>query len=256
MTGSAARTKPAYPIGSVDKALRLILMLSAADSNGMRIQDASAALGVAPSTAHRLLQMLTQYGFAVQNPQTKLYLAGPAVQGGARSRAKLVEESRPILASLVERFQETVHLAALERGLAVTLVSVESPLLLRVGDRSGRSQLAARSAMGNALLLDHDETQLSTLFDQLGPDVASGEIQVPELMARLRLARAVGYSHQDGVVEAGVSAIAVPVRGRLGSIEFAIGFTYPTPRVDIARIPDIVRAMHEAAAELSAALTF
>jgi IclR helix-turn-helix domain len=47
---------PQYPIGSVDNALKLLLLLG--ERPEIRLSEATRYLGVAPSTAHRLLAML------------------------------------------------------------------------------------------------------------------------------------------------------------------------------------------------------
>ena len=59
---------PKYPIESVDNALRLLVTLR--DSGSITVQEASRQLEVAPSTAHRLLQMLHYHGFVEQDPAT------------------------------------------------------------------------------------------------------------------------------------------------------------------------------------------
>ncbi|GAA3667062.1 IclR family transcriptional regulator [Arthrobacter ginkgonis] len=251
MTKQGEREAPAYPIGSVDKALRLLLLV-AERSGGLRIGEASTLLGVAPSTAHRLLQMLAHYGFAEQDPESKAYAAGPAIRRLRNSRARILEIARPVLEDLVEATQETVHLAALEQGMAVTLLSVESPHLLRVGDRSGHSQPAYLSAMGKALLADLDAGALAELFPE-GFERGRAE-SVEELSAVLDEVRSLGYSFQDGEVESGVSALAVPVRGAGGAVEFAIGITYPSGRIPASGFGRAVAAAQNAAAALAAAL--
>jgi IclR family acetate operon transcriptional repressor len=242
---------PTYPIGSVDKALRLLLVVHERPA-GVRIGEASALLGVAPSTAHRLLQMLGQYGFAVQDPETKAYLAGPAVRRLANSRAHVLELARPVLQGLVAETAETAHLAALERGLATTLLSVESPQLLRVGDRSGHSQPAYLSAMGKALLVEHGPEELAGLYPDGFPRGRTASVQ--ELRLRLDEVAALGYALQEGEVEAGVSALAVPVRGSAGTVEFAIGLTYPTGRIAADGVDKTVGQLRAAADALTAAL--
>ena len=78
MSEQSERDQPAYPIGSVDKALRLLVLVTE-KPGGVRIGDAAGALGVAPSTAHRLLQMLALHGFARQDSDTKAYHPGEAL---------------------------------------------------------------------------------------------------------------------------------------------------------------------------------
>jgi IclR family transcriptional regulator, acetate operon repressor len=244
------REAPTYPIGSVDKALRLLLLVSERPG-GIRIGEASSLLGVAPSTAHRLLQMLSHYGFAEQNPGTKTYSAGPAIRRLQNSRARVLELAKPLLESLMESTQETVHLATLEQGMAVTLLSIESTHLLRVGDRSGHSQPAHISAMGKALLAGQSGEALEALFaegfERNGLDSSA------ELRERLGEVREAGYAFQEGEVESGVSALAVPVKVG-GAAGYAIGITYPTGRIPAESFLRTVEQAKAAAAGLSAAL--
>lgn len=67
---------PQYPIGSVDRALKLLLLLG--EQPQIRLTDAAKHLGVASSTAHRLLAMLQYRGFVRQDPVSKAYHPGPA----------------------------------------------------------------------------------------------------------------------------------------------------------------------------------
>ena len=61
---SSPSALPQYPIESVDNALRLLLLF--AEQPRIRLTDASSYLGVASSTAHRLLAMLQYRGFVRQ----------------------------------------------------------------------------------------------------------------------------------------------------------------------------------------------
>ena len=51
MQNLPARRKPTYSIEAVDNALQLLQLLR--DVGSLRLKDAAAELGVAPSTAHR-----------------------------------------------------------------------------------------------------------------------------------------------------------------------------------------------------------
>src|SRR5689334_5544354 len=66
---------PRYPIGSVDKALRLLSLFLTDDR--IRVKDAAQMLGVATGTAHRLLAMLQYRGYVTQDVLTKVYTPGP-----------------------------------------------------------------------------------------------------------------------------------------------------------------------------------
>ena len=102
--------KPAYSLQSVDNVLRLLQMLR--DSGGVRLKDVAQELGIAPSTAHRLLSMLVYRGFAVQD-DSRRYLAGPGLgvsvpESGSHSRLRALVQ--PYLELLSERTHETTNL--------------------------------------------------------------------------------------------------------------------------------------------------
>src|SRR5215470_8861033 len=79
-----ARRPPSYPIASVDRALRLLLLVGRRSS--VRLSEASQALGVAPSTAHRLLAMLAFHDFVRRDGDRRGYVAGPALAEIGRAR--------------------------------------------------------------------------------------------------------------------------------------------------------------------------
>jgi DNA-binding IclR family transcriptional regulator len=69
---------PAYAIASVDHALRLAVLLQL--EGPVTVSAAAERLGVARSTAHRLLTMLVYRDFAVQD-EDRRYRAGPVIDG-------------------------------------------------------------------------------------------------------------------------------------------------------------------------------
>ncbi|RZI92556.1 MAG: IclR family transcriptional regulator, partial [Microbacterium sp.] len=212
----------------------------------MRIGDAAALLGVAPSTAHRLLQMLALHGFARQDPASKTYHRGETIARLSNPHERARQAARPLLAALVDEFGETAHLGVLEGVRAHTLLSVESPHLLRVGDRAGHRQPAHLSAMGRVLLSGADE---DAVIEQVR---AAGEAIDPAEFGRQRAhILSEGYILQHGEVEADVSALAAPVRVASDAVEYAIGVTFPTGRVREADIPRLAAAVQTAAAQLA-----
>src|SRR5947209_8848476 len=97
---SMYRPRPAYPIASVDRALRLLLLVS--HRSRVRLSEASEALGVAPSTAHRLLAMLV-YHDLVRQEDRYAYVPGPALAAIVRatvSEADLRVLARPAIERL------------------------------------------------------------------------------------------------------------------------------------------------------------
>jgi IclR family transcriptional regulator, acetate operon repressor len=127
----------------VDNALRLLMLFR--DTPRVRLSEASGHLGVAHSTAHRLMAMLAYHGFVRQEPGSRAYVAGPALVEIGLAAVRELDirlHARPVLESLAASLRETVHLAVLEGGNVRYLDAVESPHALRVASRTG-SALAA-----------------------------------------------------------------------------------------------------------------
>ena len=117
MERTGAGRAPAYPIESVDNALRLLLLLER--DGRVRVSDAADALGVAPSTAHRLLAMLEHHGFARQEPSSRAYLPGPTLVRVGLSAVRdldLRTVAHPYLEALRDETGETTEAATTSTG--------------------------------------------------------------------------------------------------------------------------------------------
>jgi IclR family transcriptional regulator, acetate operon repressor len=234
---------PAYPIGSVDSALRLLLMFG--ERSEVRIADAAKELGVARSTAHRLMQMLQFYGFVRQDPTTRAYTAGPVwvnlgLQGVRNLDIRTV--ARPHLEALVEETKETVQLLALQpNGQLICLDAVESSYVVRAAGRVGVALPSHATAGGRALLAHMTPERLSALFPgtrlpRVGPRTL---VTRAALDAELQRVRKQGYAAQRDEMEDGVSAIAAPIRDPRGGANFSIDVVMPTSRLADADVPRI-----------------
>jgi IclR family acetate operon transcriptional repressor len=249
------KKKPSYPISSVDNALRLLLMFR--DQQQLRLSDVSASLGVAHSTAHRLLAMLLHYDFVRQPDGHGVYTAGPAlleIGYGAVRSLDLRGLSRPVLAALAERIDETVHLAQLEGGQIRYIAGAESRRALRVADRTGQLFPAHQTATGKALLSGLTPAQLDeALAGAVGAE--GGPLSRTELAAlerELADVRAAGYA--SNLRDDDIVSVATAVRNRRGLTVAAINASAPATRMQSRRQAEVVAALQDAAAELSEVL--
>src|SRR6476659_9916991 len=156
---------PAYPIASVNNALLLLLLFR--EQPRVRLTDACKYLGVAHSTAHRLLAMLAHHGFVQQEPVTRAYVAGPAlVEVGLAVVGSLNvrEQARPAMEELAAETGETVHLGALEGNQVRYVDGLESERALRVVARTGTLAPAHCTSLGKALLALMTDEQVARLY--------------------------------------------------------------------------------------------
>lgn len=206
---------PQYPIESVDNALRVVVLLG--QQPQLRLTDVSHYLGVASSTAHRLLAMLCYRGLARQNTATRSYEPGPALEQVAYSllrRLDIRARARPILEKLNADLQETVHLGRLEGGDVHFIDSIESTRALRVVNRLGRSMPAHCTSTGKALLATLSDDELLAVYPEetLSQLTAHSIGRRTELLTALGEIRRRGYATSQEESEEGVQSLAVALR--------------------------------------------
>lgn len=250
--------RPKYAIESVDNALRLLLQLKEEDSLG--VSDAGALLGVAPSTAHRLLSTLQYRGFAAQDEDTRTYRAGPAlIEVGLKAvrDMSLRRAARTAIENLAAKLNETVHLLVRE-GPGVRFVDgVESSRTLRVTSRIGLLLPAHCTAGGKVLLADLDGDELRQLYPKtrLAGLTPRSIIRRSELERELAAARQDGHATNLGESEEDLSAVAAAIRDSRGRARAAIAVAVPASRATPARLEEIAPEVKGAAAEVSAMLS-
>jgi IclR family acetate operon transcriptional repressor len=219
------KNKPTYGIESVDHALRLAILLQ--EEGSLRVTDAARHLGVARSTAHRLLASLVYRDFAVQD-QDRHYLPGPVIQHrrAIESAAHLRRLALPHLEDLVSHCGETANLQVLVGDHIRFVASVESEHALRVGNREGRMLPAHLASGGLAILACLPETEVSELYDA----VDAPPVDLGRLLPDLRKIRKRGFALNNQATEIGVSAVGRVVRGRDGKPVAAMCIAVPTAR--------------------------
>ena len=238
-----SETGPAYPIASVNNALLLLLLFR--EQPRVRLTDACKYLGVAHSTAHRLLAMLAHHGFVQQEPLTRAYIAGPAlVEVGLAVVGSLNvrEQARPMMEELAAETGETVHLGVLEGDQVRYVDAVESERALRVVARTGTLVPAHCTSLGKALLGQLTDQQVAELYPTSAePFSARTDKSITtqaKLLKEVSRARARGYAVNAGETEDDVGSVAVAFRDFAGR-PAAIAVAAPTSRLTTPRISHI-----------------
>jgi DNA-binding IclR family transcriptional regulator len=238
---------------SVDNALQILMLL--VTRTEIRLTDVSVHLGVASSTAHRLLAMLQYRGLIRQDPRTKAYQAGPSLDLLAFTVLKQLDirdRARPVLEKLNADLQETVHLGRLE-GVEVDFVaSIESPQALRVSNRLGVAMPAHCTSTGKVLLAALSPDELNRLYP--GADLVQmtrhSIATTAALRTELDAVRRRGHAISNEEGEEGVVSIAVPVRN--GAL--ALNASMPVSRMTKELRRTALSQLSDAAAEIEALL--
>jgi DNA-binding IclR family transcriptional regulator len=245
---SSVRNKPHYSVSSVDHALHLATLLQQEGELG--VTEAANRIGVAPSTAHRLLTTLVYRDFAERLPDRR-YGPGQVLRPASASEAPIAQLRRvapPHLRHLVEQTGETVNLAVLAGTEMRFIATIESEHILRVGDRMGRTLPAHLASGGKAMLALLPEETLAALYRD------DHEVDLARLARELAAVRQRGFALNEQLTETGVTAIGMAVRGGSGAPVAAIAVAMPTIRFDRALLSGWVATLAATTARIESAL--
>jgi DNA-binding IclR family transcriptional regulator len=249
------QNNPAYPVGAADTVLRALLLLN--EAGELRLSDAAARLGVAKSTAHRMLAMLMLHGLAEQDSR-RIYRPGPVLRrigGPSGPPPGLITAAHPVLRRLAAALRETTHLMVLEGNGVRFVDGVEGPQTLRVGPRTGMLLPAHATSGGKALLAELPHDQLAALYPRgLPRGDTSALTDYAQLCRELAAVRRRGYGSNSEESERGVSAIGAVIRDRGGRAAGAIAVAAPSSRCPRSRFREFAPHVIEAARAVSAAL--
>jgi DNA-binding IclR family transcriptional regulator len=234
---------PAYPIGSVENALRIMAQFR--DKPAIRVSEAAAELNVARSTAHRLLATLQSYDMLA-----------------TLRNHDMLSTLHAFLEDLSRVVNETAHLIVLDGPDCRFVDSVESRHALRTTGRIGVVYPAYLTSGGKALLAELGEDELRRLFPRRRlPQVRRDEVrrQYPQrglpplserapktrdrLFEELERIRAAGYATNFGESEAGIHAVAVVQRTSSGRAAASMAVSAPEQRLPESRVPELVEVL-------------
>ncbi|HSK90714.1 MAG TPA: IclR family transcriptional regulator [Euzebyales bacterium] len=247
---------PGYVIGSVDRALRVLLLLRA--RGPVTLTAVSRELDVAPSTAHRLLATLLRHDFVRQDAVTRAYLPGRMLLEiglAAVGSLDVRRRARPELETLARDLEETAHLVLRDRDRVLFLDTVESPRAVRVTDRTGTTLPAHCTAAGKVLLAQLDRPALRGLLgaaplERLTPRSC---VDLDALERELRQIRARGYATNFAESERGLSAVAAAVPAAVGAAgTMSVTVSVPSEHIAAARERELADAVIAAAERVGA----
>ncbi|MBW3592719.1 MAG: IclR family transcriptional regulator [Actinobacteria bacterium] len=227
--------------------------------SGLGVTQIAQRIGWDKSQVSRTLKILAEHELVERDADTRAYRLSSRlfVLAGRAGDQQLLEQARPYLRSTVAELGERAHLSVLQGHEVLTLLSESPAHAVQAAGWVGRAVPVHCTASGRALLFDHDRAAIEAFV--LGTDIASGGPNAPrdvdELVARVEHARAVGYASVTDELEAGLVAVAAPVRDYRGAIVAALNVSAPKFRF-ARRLRAAGELIAGAAGELSSRLGF
>lgn len=216
---------------------RDVLHLMADLRQDLTVTQVSEHLRQPKSSISRTLALMAQHGFLERDPETMAYRPGPlVVEAAFRGRASrgITELLHDAVASLVDQTGYTSYVNVLS-GAETLVIHMQAGHAgrLQVYTPEGSRGPAYATSMGRAILarLSDDEV-ISVVGDDFRLATGSAPTSTGELLTRLAVVRARGYSISRGeIVEnvAGVSAAVVDVHR---SSPYGLGVALPATELD------------------------
>jgi DNA-binding IclR family transcriptional regulator len=252
--GRRAPAAPAAPAvnRSVDRAIDVLEVL--AREGTASVTDVAVELGVHKSTASRLLAALETRDLVAQDGERGKYRLGFGIvrlAGAATERLDLVEQSRPVTRELAATVGETVNIARLEAGAAVNVDQVRGPAAVTTYDWVGQRTPLHATSSGKVLLAHLDDAARDRILAEPLARLTPATITDPAVLRRqLEAVRTAGWASTSEELEAGLNAVAAPIRGHDGAVVAAVSISGPSYRLTQDRVPEVAAAVVAAAAEI------
>lgn len=231
-------------VQSVDRAITVLELIAGRGEAG--VSELAVALDVHKSTAFRLLGALEEHGLVEQIGDRGKYRLGFGLiplAGRVAERLEVTTQGREVCDELASRLGETVNIAIPDRGWAVNVDQARGPAMVTTYNWLGRITPMHNTSSGKILLAAALADDPAAMPDDVGP------ADRDQLRAELAQVTDRGYAWSLEELEAGLNAVAAPVRDHGGAVIAALSLSGPAYRLPAARIeeitPDVVAAGRE-----------
>lgn len=253
---AAEGQKGAVSVKPVANAIRILRHLSQAGTPERSV-DLARILGINPSTCFNILRTLVMEDVVDFNPLSKRYSAG---LGLARLVEQLVTQgqrvqfAKPLLQDLAARLRVTVTLwRRMGADRIVIVSSAASPTDVRIDMAEGQRLPILMGASGRlfATQVDMDDAKVKEGFEAIR---WARPLPMKVYREDVALAAERGWAVDDGYFSIGILAIAAPVYGLSGNIDFTVSAVLFRGQRDEEGIEEIGRALVTFCGELSKVL--
>lgn len=251
-----ASKRKTLALGPVARSVKLLQYLS--EHGHSTIKDASAALSLAPSTVHRLFDLLSKENIVEHDKIERNYCIGPEF---FRLAAKVYERydvrtlTMPMLHEIVRACDETCLLGLYlpTAGKMTFAAKVDSSRALRYQIPLGTEISVFWGATGRSILAFLPKADVDRIYGNEGAAPASGDA----LPSRQKLDKELAEIRKDGVAMSrgqkiqGAVGIGAPVFGASGAVIGSLAATVPAADLTAPKEKQIRLLIKTKAAELS-----
>jgi DNA-binding IclR family transcriptional regulator len=251
---------PDYSVRAVERVVRLLSVLAAADSP-QSLSALAAAADLSVPTAFRLLRTLRDHDLVMTHqPQGRYTLGFRILEFGQAIQRQLdiVNIARPHLVALRNQINETVSLAVRSGDSTVTIAQSESQHPLRRVKVIGEPAPLYVGAAGKILVAATSDAEIAEYLSRtdlvpLGPATPT---EPRTLLDQIEHAREHGFAESLNERGAGGVGVAAPIRAHDGHVAAALDVVAPLSRYTPENRELLVAVTIASAREISRALGF
>lgn len=246
-------------LGTVSRTVEMMRYL--AEHSEVAIRDVSVALGLAPSTCHRLLELLSRVGMVEHDKSRRLYRVGPEffrLSAQVYSRYEVRNLAVPYLKKVVGACNETCVLTLYDEASSKLFLveKVDSTHMLRYQLPMNTRITLMWGASGRSVLAFLPPEKVDEIHAEEGAAPGSGEGRPTrdQLEKELAIIRANGVATSSGQRINEAVGVFSPVFRIDNQIVGGIGVTVPNNRIDASETKHLCSLIRQTAIELSQAL--
>ena len=247
--------KSPYRVQVLDRALAALEVLASRPGE-CSLAEICATLKLHKSTVHRLMMVLEQHRLVDKNPDTGRYRLGLKLfEFGSKAfgTVDLRRYAKPYMDRLQRELGETVFFCMLDDGQVFYLEKIESQQSVRTACTVGSRAPAYCTAVGKAMLAELPDAEVNEIIRRWGLKAVTPNTitTATELRQELKAIRARGYAIDNEEKEPGLRCVSAAVRGESGKLLAGLSVSGPAFRVTKERVPELGKAVMQAAGELS-----
>jgi DNA-binding IclR family transcriptional regulator len=243
---------------SLKRGLRIIEVIATIGSS-TTLAEIARKTALPRSTTHHLLQALVEFGYLIQDGDTRTYTLAPKLfrlTGSTWTQEQLAEIAMPFLDDLSRRTGEGTSLAVLRDGVVTVIAKREPEGPVRVVQEVGATRPIHCTAVGKILAAWLPEQELRGIIRRTGFEQKTAKTITSTTLFLRELARirAIGSAMDNEEHIEGIRCIATPVRDYSGNVGASLCVVGPKHHLPQRRISEIRQALIAVSADLSARL--
>lgn len=241
-------------VQSLDRGLNILEILS--EKGEMSITDLAELLEVDKSTVSRLVETLRCHDMVQLNKQTKKYRLGLRILHLGTAMEKnlnIIEIARPIIRSVSEKLEQSVHLCAYNNTMAYVIDQVVHNSMYSLSATIGMIEPMHASSVGKCIIAYRREDIVAQMLENYDyAKYTEHTITDKErLMTELEKIKAQGYAIDDEEVAVGVRCVAVPIFSSRNQVRYSIGISGPVGLMNEEKMQLYISRLQAAARKIS-----